>query len=65
MLTYPTDPDKLKDVLEIEETLRFLFRRRGDLTDKEIETLFRLTQKYNELMDWDKQILLGPIYPIT
>ena len=65
MLTYPTDPEKLKDVLEIEETLYFLFARRGVLTDKEIESSGILTQKYKELMDWDKQILLGPLYSTT
>lgn len=65
MLAYPTDPEKLKEVLEIEGTLRFLFARRGVPTDKEIGTLSMLTEKYKKLMDWNKQILLGPLYSTT
>ena len=65
MLSYPADPEKLKEVLEIEETLRFLFVRRGIPTNNEIKTSARLTQKYKALMNWDQQILTGPIYPTT
>lgn len=65
MLAYPTDPEKLKEILEIEGTLRFLFARRGVPTDKEIRTSSMLTEKYKKLMNWEKQISLGPIYPTT
>lgn len=65
MLSYPKNPEKLKRVLEIEEIIRFLFARRGVLTDEEIDTSAKLTKKYKKLMDWDKQILSGPIYSTT
>jgi hypothetical protein len=65
MLSYPADPEKLKEVLEIEETLRFLFARRGIPTDNEIKTSARLTQKYKALMNWNQQISSGPIYSTT
>lgn len=65
MLAYPTDPEKLKEVLEIEGTLRFLLARKGVPTDREIKTSRMLTEKYEKLMNWDKQILLGPLYSTT
>lgn len=63
MLKYPTDPEKLKEVKRIEISLKFLFNKVEGYTSMDLTIAKILTQKYKKLMDWDNQIMSGPIYP--
>jgi len=65
MITYPKNSIDLDEVKEIEASLRYLFNKEGLCTDMELRVSRNLQEKYKRLMDWDKQILLGPVHPTS
>jgi hypothetical protein len=62
MLKYPSDPEKLKEVKSIELSLKFLFTTGKEYTPMDLLIARNLTEKYKKLMDWNNQIMSGPIY---
>ncbi len=63
MLKYPSDPEKLKEVESIEISLKFLFKKVDIYTPMDLLVARNLIEKYKQLMDWNNQLLLNPLYP--
>ncbi len=65
MLSYPLEPEQLKEAKSIEISLKFLFNKIEKYTDTDLIIARNLTEKYKKIMDWDTQELSGPLYPTT
>jgi hypothetical protein len=63
MLIYPLDPEKLREAKSIEHSLKFLFIKKELYTQMDLIIARNLTEKYKKIMDWDNQLMLGPIFP--
>jgi hypothetical protein len=63
MLIYPLDPEKLREAKSIEHSLKFLFIKKEAYTQIDFIIARNLTEKYKKIMDWDNQLMSGPIFP--
>jgi hypothetical protein len=65
MLIYPSDPEKLREVKSIEDSLKFLFKKVDTYTPVDLLVTKNLMEKYKKLMNWNNQLMSGPLYPTT
>jgi hypothetical protein len=65
MLIYPSDPEKLREVKSIEDSLKFLFKKVDTYTPMDLLIAKNLMEKYKKLTNWNNQSISGPLYPTT